>query len=64
MYAKFYHLDPFANYDIISGETGLWVARGIQGGYAMTRDDWDEGDEAWPQGTTEFDINPCVEVAS
>ena len=63
MTARFYALDPVKNYDIIDGETGNWKTQGMQGANAMTRDDWNDGDEAWPQGTTEFDGQP-IDVAS
>lgn len=29
----------------------------------LMREDWDDGDEAWPAGETEFDGNP-IEIAS
>ena len=60
--AKFVDLDPHLNYDIIDGETGHWRTMGIQGCHAMTSH-WEEGDEAWPTGETEFRGQP-VETAA
>lgn len=59
--SKFTALEIDRNYDIINGETGHWRTQGIQGSDAMSQS-WDEGDEAWPAGETEFSGEP-VEVA-
>lgn len=62
--AKFCNLEITKNYDIIDGQSGQWKTQGIQGCDAMASDQaWSNGDEAWPQGTEEFEGQP-VEVAS
>jgi hypothetical protein len=55
-------LDAGAHYDIVSGESGDWITRGIQGGDAI-RTVWDVGDEAWPAGEEAFEGDP-VAIAS
>ena len=62
MHAKFATLDPEAHYDIISSESGSWITRGIQGVDALSTT-WEEGDEAWPAGTTSWESNDPVDVA-
>ena len=58
--AKFSKLAADKNYDIIDGKTGYWRTQGIPGADAMAREwRWEEGDEAWPAGETEFDGEPA-----
>ena len=57
--ARFRNLEIAKHYDIISGETGYWLAQSIQGCDAMATDQaWSKGDEAWPAQTTEFEGKP------
>jgi len=46
--ARFTKLDPEGYYDIIDGSNGYYRTQGISGGDAMSHDDWEPGDEAWP----------------
>lgn len=59
--AQFSKLIIDEHYDIIDGDTGHWRTQGIQGANAMAIA-WEDGDEAWPAGETEFDGKP-VEIA-
>ena len=56
-------LNPCLNYDIVCGESGRWLTRGIQGGDAIRAECWVVGDEAWPAGEETFDGDP-VAIAS
>jgi hypothetical protein len=62
MNARFNRLDPEASYLIIDGETGHSKGDGVQGAEAMAQT-WNENDEAWPEGETEFRGSP-VDVAT
>ena len=55
--ARFYGLLYEGHYDIVSGDSGHWITRGIQGGDAL-RASWMVGDEAWPAGELTFAGEP------
>ena len=59
--ATFNNLDPTAGYLITCCLTGHSKGDGISGADAMAQE-WEEGDEAWPAGETEFRGRP-VETA-
>ncbi|MCK9394269.1 MAG: hypothetical protein M0Q44_01595 [Methylobacter sp.] len=56
--ARFNKLETEISYMIIDGETGHPKGDGVQGAYAMTSDEWEEGDEAWPAGEQDFRGKP------
>jgi len=61
--ARFNKLEIETSYLITEGETGYSKGEGIQGAYAMSSDEWEEGDEAWPAGEQEF-RGKAIDVAS
>jgi len=61
--ARFNNLEIETSYLITDGETGHSKGDGVQGAYAMSSDEWAEGDEAWPSGEQEFRGKP-IDVAS
>jgi hypothetical protein len=52
-------LDPSAQYDIVSGDSGHWITRGIQGVDAIHAV-WEVGDEAWLAGEDTFVGEPVA----
>jgi len=61
--ARFNNLEIETSYLITDGETGYFKCNCVQGAYAMSYDEWDEGDEAWPAAEQEFRGKP-IDVAS